>query len=245
MAGLMIGTAGWSIAAPHAEGFPRDGSQLERYAGRLNAVEINSSFYRPHRHETYQRWADSVPAAFRFSVKLPKLITHERRLVDCAGPLDAFLAQAAGLGRKLGVVLVQLPPTLRYTPDVAGLFLTALRQRTDAGLACEPRHPSWFGPETDKLFASLQIARVAADPAPRGCEAGAGGWPGLVYRRLHGAPHVYHSDYAMDHLEGLALRLAADAASGADAWCIFDNTAQGHALGNALTLDAMLPKAGR
>lgn len=236
MTQLFVGTAGWSV---HAGDFPGKGTHLARYAARLDAVEINSSFYRPHRHETYQGWADSAPPSFRFSVKLPKLITHDRRFVDCASPLDAFLGQVEGLGRKLGVLLVQLPPSLRFAADTASSFLEMLRDKTDAKLACEPRHASWFGGEADALFESLHVARVAADPVPRGCEAGPGGWSGLVYRRLHGAPRIYYSDYPVESLEKLAVILGGDRAAGADAWCIFDNTAESHALGNALTVKAM------
>lgn len=239
MGQVFVGTAGWSIAARHAGAFCEGGPQLDRYAGRLNAVEINSSFYRPHKRETFERWAGAVPPGFRFSVKLPRLITHERRLAGCAEALDAFLGQVAGLGRRLGVLLVQLPPSLRYAPGVAGPFLRGLRERTGAGLACEPRHPSWFGPEAGELFESLRIARVAADPVPRGCAEGPGGWQGLVYRRLHGSPRIYYSDYPAGYLEALARRLGGETENGADVWCIFDNTAQGHALDNALAVDSM------
>lgn len=80
MADLVIGTAGWSIPARHAQAVPAEGSQLQRYATALGGVEINSSFYRPHRPETYARWAASTPASFRFAVKCPRAITHEARL---------------------------------------------------------------------------------------------------------------------------------------------------------------------
>jgi uncharacterized protein YecE (DUF72 family) len=240
MTGIFVGTAGWSVASRHAGAFPGEGSQLARYAGRLNAVEISSSFYRPHKRETYARWAGTVPPSFRFCVKLPRLITHEQRLVDCAEPLDAFLGQVAGLECKLGVLLVQLPPSLRYVSGAAGPLLRRLRERTAAGLACEPRHPSWFGPDVDDLFGRLRIARVAADPVPRGCNEGPGGWDGLVYHRLHGSPRIYHSDYSVGYLEALARRLAGETAAGADVWCVFDNTAEGHALGNAMAMDDMV-----
>src|SRR5688572_32863844 len=101
-----IGTAGWSIAGRHAERFPGDGSMLDRYARRFNAVEINSTFYRPHRPETWARWAQSVPASFRFAAKVPKAITHERRLVDCGDLAAAFVEQLEPLGEKLAVLLV-------------------------------------------------------------------------------------------------------------------------------------------
>src|SRR5712671_2055336 len=82
-----LGTAGWNIRREHAHRFSNEGTHLARYASLFNAVEINSCFYRPHRFTTYERWAASVPQDFRFSVKLPKVITHEARLVDSAPAL--------------------------------------------------------------------------------------------------------------------------------------------------------------
>src|SRR6476661_8928978 len=115
---IYVGVAGWPIPKPHAGLFPVEGSHLKRYAGRFNAVEINSSFYRPHRPATYARWAASVPADFRFAVKVPKVATHERRLVDVNDVLDSFLAEATQLGERLGPLLVQLPPSLSFSADI-------------------------------------------------------------------------------------------------------------------------------
>jgi len=103
--------------------FPTAGTHLIRYAAALSAVEINSSFYRPHRPATYARWASSVPENFRFAVKIPKLATHERRLVDVSDVLDRFLSEVTSLGGKLGPLLIQLPPTLSFTSNVAEDFL--------------------------------------------------------------------------------------------------------------------------
>ena len=91
---VKVGCAGWSLPLPMWPEFPADGTHLQRYAARFNAVEINSSFYRPHQTATYARWAASVPDYFRFSVKLPKTITHQQRLADCTGLLDDFLPRA-------------------------------------------------------------------------------------------------------------------------------------------------------
>src|SRR4051812_46618679 len=102
----MVGTAGWSIPPQNADRFPGEGSHLERYRQRFPAVEINSSFYRPHRPGTYARWAASVPVDFRFAVKMPREITHTRRLANAAEPLARFLSEAQMLGPKLGPVLV-------------------------------------------------------------------------------------------------------------------------------------------
>jgi uncharacterized protein YecE (DUF72 family) len=226
---IRIGTAGWSIPATYRSRFPDSGSQLEKYAARLTAVEINSSFYRPHRRTTYERWAASVPAGFRFAVKLPRAITQERGLQDYDDLLDRFLAEVGGLGDKLGVLLVQLPPKLAYDEAVAVAFFRDLI-RAGIAIACEPRHPSWFTPGADDTLRQLGVARVAADPPRAPCDGQPGGNRRLAYWRLHGSPRIYYSDYGEDALARLVGQLQESD------WCIFDNTAAYHALGNALRL---------
>lgn len=232
-----IGTAGWSISSAAASRFPLDGSHLQRYAQVLDCVEINSSFYRPHQPSTYARWAASVPEHFRFSVKLPRSITHERRLRDGAAELDRFAGEVMQLGNKLGCVLVQLPPSLRFEADVAGAFFHALRQRFDGMLACEARHPSWFEAGATELLTMQGITRVRADP-PAGQPGPHVPTTSVAYLRLHGSPKIYYSDYPADYLAALAADLRTSAQAGS--WCIFDNTAAGAALFNALDLHARL-----
>jgi uncharacterized protein YecE (DUF72 family) len=233
---LRIGTAGWSVPSRYVAAIPPGGSHLERYSRRLDAVEINSSFYRPHQRKTYERWAQSAPTGFRFSVKLPKAITHEQRLADCGALLDRFAAEVAGLGDKLGVLLVQLPPKLALERRVAGRFFHDLRERIDTPIACEPRHASWFTPDISDWLTERRIARVAADPAPVTGAGEPGGWNGLAYYRWHGSPRIYYSDYDDAALKSLKKRLDEMRERGAATWCIFDNTALGAALGNALAL---------
>lgn len=231
-----IGTAGWSIPPQHAEMFPLTGTHLHRYAERLGSVEINSSFYRPHRPQTYARWAASVPDEFRFSVKVPREITHVRRLAASADLLAPFLVQVASLGHRIGPLLVQLPPSLSFDPVVAGAFLDRLRARFDGLVALEPRHPAWFTRDADALLSEHRVARVAADPACVPLAAHPGGWPGLVYIRLHGSPHVYYSGYDDTALEGHAATLREASSRGAAGWCILDNTARGAAAHDAISL---------
>ncbi|MBA1277842.1 DUF72 domain-containing protein [Pseudomonas stutzeri] len=238
---IFLGTAGWSLPREQWPAFPDEGTHLQRYADRFPAVEINSSFYRPHRPATYAKWAESVPAAFRFCVKLPKQVTHERRLIACEEPLERFLHECGHLGEKLGCLLVQLPPSLAYDSASAGAFFAALRARHDGLMAIEPRHRSWL--DAESLLQQAQIARVAADPAPFAEAAEPGGWAGFRYYRLHGSPRIYHSSYAADWLDSLADRLA-DQPDGVANWCIFDNTASGAATANALALQGRLPSNG-
>jgi uncharacterized protein YecE (DUF72 family) len=228
-----VGCAGWSIRLDQAALFPGEGTHLSRYARVLPAVEINSSFYRPHRAATYERWKSQVPAGFRFSVKAPKEITHERCLADCVAPLDAFLAQIAGLGGALGPVLFQLPPSMSFGRRVAGRFLEMLRARFAGEVAFEPRHASWFAGDAEALLKEHRVARVAADPAVVPSASKPGGWPGLIYYRLHGSPVMYTSAYDPARLSALAEELAETACT-ASAWCIFDNTKLGAAVTDAL-----------
>lgn len=233
---IRIGTAGWSIPKEQGAAFPIEGSHLERYAAVFNAVEINSSFYRPHRPVTYERWAASVPEGFRFAVKVPKSITHERRLRDAGDLLDRFLSEAGALGPKLGPLLVQLPPSLKFDLGVSDLFLRELRSRFAGSIVCEPRHVTWFTTEVDALLDELRIARVAADPAPVPGAGEPGGWRDLAYYRQHGSPRIYYSPYSEDVLAQTADRLAADQAAGRETWCIFDNTAAFAATPDALSV---------
>jgi uncharacterized protein YecE (DUF72 family) len=235
-AGIRVGCAGWSLPRETWPEFPEGGSHLQRYAARFNAVEINSSFYRPHQPATYARWAASVPAHFRFSVKLPKTLTHENRLRGGESQLDEFLAQATCLGEKLGCLLIQLPPSLAFDPASAGGFLAGLRHRYKGGVALEPRHASWFTAPADALLKDLNIGRVLADPVLFDAGRTPGGDPALVYVRLHGSPRTYYSAYAPQVLDALLVRLKSAAASDASVWCVFDNTASGAAVPDALYL---------
>lgn len=229
-----IGTAGWSVPRANADDFPGEGTHLARYARALRAAEINSSFYRPHSVGTYERWAASTPDDFRFAVKVPKEATHVRRLVDSEEVLDRFLDECRGLGEKLGPLLVQLPPSLAFDADVAEGFLIDLLSRHDGAVAIEPRHASWMTDEAETLLRGYRVARVAADPARATRDASPGGWPGLVYLRLHGSPRIYWSSYDDERLRAVGETLRAAMDGGAEAWCIFDNTASGAATTNAL-----------
>lgn len=229
-----VGTAGWAIPKQHAAAFPASGSHLERYAQRFNAVEINSSFYRPHRRATHERWAAAVPKHFAFAVKAPRTITHEARLAGTGALLDQFLGEAAGLGRKLGPLLFQLPPNFAFDLRTVRAFLKTLRARHDGPVVWEPRHKSWFMPRANDLLADYRVARVAADPAVVPAAAEPGGWDGLRYFRLHGAPRIYYSDYGEDDIARHAARITEKS------WCIFDNTALGAATGNAIALTKVL-----
>jgi uncharacterized protein YecE (DUF72 family) len=239
-----IGCAGWAIRKEHTALFATSGSHLLRYAQRFNAAEINSSFYRPHRRSTYERWAAAVPDNFAFAVKAPKQITHGLRLAQTGAVLDVFLAEATGLGKKLGPVLFQLPPRLTFEPRLARRFFADLRARFEGSVVCEPRHADWFTAPADDLLKEFRVGRVAADPAVVPTAADPGGWRDLVYFRLHGSPRVYYSEYDVDRLERLAKQMTAEAKHDRACWCIFDNTALGAATSNAFALKKRFDAGG-
>ena len=239
---IRVGTAGWSLPRAVQEQFPGDGPHLARYARVFPAVEINSSFHRPHKPSVYARWAATTPESFRFAVKVPKTITHSLRLADTDEQLDAFMAESAALGDRRECLLVQLPPSLTLDLPVAERFFDALRARWAGDVVLEPRHATWFTTEANAMLAALRVGRVAADP-PRvpGGEAPAG-WAGIAYYRLHGSPRTYYSSYDAEYLAAIADQLSAHRAAGTRSWCIFDNTASGAAAANALELMRFLAR---
>ena len=237
-----IGTAGWTIPRPNALDLAGPGSHLERFSRNFACAEINTTFYRPHRLATWQRWTTSVPDTFRFAVKAPKTITHEAALAitpETLAQLTLFLEQARQLGPKLGPILFQLPPKQAFDPARADAFFEQLRRLHTGPLVLEPRHATWFTAEAEDLLRAHNIARAAADPAPVPAAASPAGGPNLVYYRLHGSPRTYYSSYSDEFLHALAINLA-QLPNTTEAWVIFDNTASGAALGNALTLERLL-----
>ena len=226
---LYVGTAGWSIPRLASQRCAGAGTHLQRYAQVFLCAEINSSFHRSHAPATYARWAASTPAAFRFSIKLPKEITHVRKLRNSRVPLERFLEESAGLGVKRGPLLVQLPPSFEFDARVVGRFFDLLRSLYEGPVACEPRHPSWFERGV-KLLTRYEVAQVAADPPCVPAAGQPGGWAGLAYYRLHGSPRTYWSAYSDEALDRLASSLYGHHG---EVWCIFDNTAAGAAFENA------------
>lgn len=231
---IFVGTAGWSIPTADARLAPGGGSHLERYARVLPCTEINSSFHRPHAPAVYARWAAATPPAFRFAIKMPRVITHDQRLRRARTALERFLDETSALGDKRGPVLVQLPPSLAFERRVAIRFFELLREHYDGIVVCEPRNATWFEASVSALLVRFQIARVGADPPPTPGADRPGGWRGIVYFRQHGSPRKYWSLYPAEHIN--ALTDAIEETEAPTVWCVFDNTAGGGAFANACDL---------
>jgi uncharacterized protein YecE (DUF72 family) len=224
----IIATAAWAIPKTVAERFDQEGNGLRRYASMFGGVEINSTFYRRHKTSTFARWAGSVPDSFRFSVKIPREITHDRAMKDIVEPFQTFLSDIAPLAEKRGPLLCQLPPSLAFASDEFEIAFKTMRAAEKGSIAIEARHRSWASSEALNLLEKYAIDRVLADPAPV--------WPARDfdtpprYVRLHGKPKTYYSPYTDAEIRSFSRFLMPDS------WCVFDNTASGAAIENALTM---------
>ena len=182
-----------------------------------------------------------MPDDFRFSLKLPKTITHGRRLSDCENLLAAFLDASSALGVKRDVLLAQLPPSFAFDEEIVEPFFAMFRRRNPGRIACEPRHRTWFTPAADALLDAFGVARVTADPVVAGGLAEPGGSRAFHYTRLHGSPRIYYSSYDGDALAAVVTTLRSSATPH---WCIFDNTAEGAAAANAIRVIEALSHSG-
>jgi uncharacterized protein YecE (DUF72 family) len=224
--------AGWSN--PPAKRLDRDPGQthLSYYAAHFSCVEVNSCFYRQHQRATYERWRDETPATFRFSVKMPRSITHESHLKRCTAEVAHFYRSVAALQPKLAAILVQLPPGLEFDARAVRIFFGGLPRLPGTRVACEPRHPSWFTKVAESVLRDAGVSRVAADPARCPGAQVPGGALGFAYFRWHGAPHMYYSKYSPAQLDAFAAAVRNSEA--AEIWCVFDNTARHAAWDDAL-----------
>lgn len=165
---LFVGTSGWQYKDWRGVLYP-DGVPmrlwLEEYATRFATVEINNAFYRLPTRETFESWRERTPPDFVVALKASRYLTHIKRLRDPAEPVDRLLSHAAGLGDRLGPVLLQLPPTLHADPALLDECLG--RFPADVRVAVEPRHDSWWTPEVRKVLESRGAALCWADVQAR------------------------------------------------------------------------------
>ena len=233
---ILVGTSGYSY--PHwrevlyPKGLPQ-GRWLEHYAAEFETVELNVTFYRLPKPATFEKWRDTVPSRFLFSVKMSRFITHIKRLNVESTSIKRFLGNVSVLAAKLGVILIQLPPSLKFDASLVADFLGLLDPA--CRYTIEARSESFI---TDEFFSMLKERNVAWCISET-----AGRYPyseaitaDFVYVRLHGRERLYASSYRDDQLRGIKEKLVA---WGKETFVYFDNDFMGHAPQNALTLKAM------
>ncbi len=233
-----IGTSGWNYKHWKERFYPpglKSADWLRFYAGHFDTVELNVTFYRGVRAATFEKWARTVPDGFLFSLKLSRFITHLKRLNVDRESIDRFIADARPLGEKLGIVLIQLPPSLKYDGDLLARFFSLL----DPGVryAIEPRNPTFLDERFFRQLRELNIAWCISSSAGRYpyLEAATADF---VYLRLHGGTKLYGSEYGEDEIRGMAAMLRR---LGKNGFVYFNNDANAFAVKNAGQLKALLP----
>ncbi len=234
-----IGTSGWNYAHWKGLFYPEDlpsSSWLEFYSRRFRTVELNVTFYRTPRATTVRQWIRVTPEDFIFSVKMNRRITHRRRLHNAEEALETFLEMLKGFGGKLGVVLIQLPPSMCFDVDRVESFLRMLRGKSpDVRYALEPRHGTWLQEDAYALLRRYDIALCHADSGGRYPKAEVVTAP-FVYLRFHGPGALYASAYEDAHLRAVAEKMRRWHDEGLDVYAYFNNDVHGYAVENARRL---------
>jgi len=241
---IEVGTSGWQYDDWRGRFYPRyvpKRSWLEHYANAFATVEVNNAFYRLPERSTFEEWGKRTPDDFYIAVKLSRYLTHVRRLRDPVEPVARFLDRAAGLGGKLGPVLVQLPPTLRSDVDrldeMLGQFPTSVK------VAVEPRHPSWWTADTRKVLERHGAALCWADrrgrpvtPLWRTADFG--------YLRMHGGRAQPRPRYGRIALRTWAERIAKAFPADEPVFVYFNNDQGGAAIVDAMAFAATARRLG-
>ena len=238
---LHIGTSGWSYN--HWEGvlYPLHTpvhARLRFYVARFPTVEINSTFYRWPKTATFQSWQKRLPSGFLMSVKAPRVLTHNKRLLKPESWLERVASDLWHLGDKFGVLLVQLSPLFGY--DYARLEYFLAQVPEGIRVAVEFRHPSWHGEEIFQLLERRGAAYCVMSGSRLPCILRA--TAPFVYVRLHGPDHehLYGGSYSDDDLRWWADRLREWQAQQLDVFVYFNNDFGGNAVCNAGTMRALL-----
>ena len=209
---------------------------LPYYANRLDAVEINMTFYRKPLAKTLEKWYDSTPPHFRFFIKMPKTITHIKKLVDCSGETSAFCDHiAGGLREKLAGFLYQLPPSFTNTPENTDRLLQTVDSRFSN--VVEFRHASWWTEDVQNTLASGQIAMSGVSIPKDIPDVVISNLSSFLYYRLHGVPTMFKSEYSSEFLQELSEHLAA---LPGEKFVFFNNTFGIAGIKNALELQRLL-----
>jgi uncharacterized protein YecE (DUF72 family) len=236
---LRVGTSGWAYRHWLGRFYPRrlpGREMLAFHSRRFATVEVNSTFYRAPTERTMDAWREQTPPGHRLSLKMPRAITHDKRLADAQPEAREFLRLARRLGPKLGIVLVQMPPSFRADHALLDAFLAELP--VDLQYAVELRHRSWreTAGATRRILERHGVARVVHDFGRKATPMAP--TAPFVYLRLHGPTGRYRGSYDVETLLAWAHQLAAWAEGGYEAWCYLNNDERGHGARNALALRA-------
>ncbi|MEU1272406.1 DUF72 domain-containing protein [Streptomyces sp. NPDC005799] len=241
---LFVGTSGWQYKDWRGVLYPAGCPMrlwLEEYTAHFATVEINNAFYRLPTRETFEAWRERVPGDFVVAVKASRYLTHIKRLQEPEEPVDRLMTHAAGLGDRLGPVLLQLPPTLKVDPGLLDTCLGCFPPGTR--VAVEPRHESWWTPEVRKVLetrgAALCWADVLSRPVTPLWRTTDWGYVRFHQGRAQPWPH-----YGRRALETWVTRIMSTWGATEDVYAYFNNDPTGAAVHDATTFAKAARAAG-
>ena len=250
---LHIGTSGWVYKSWHKMFYPENVKKefLRFYSTEFNTVEVNTSFYHLPKRSTFEKWRSETLDDFIFGVKMSRYVTHIERLKVTQEPLDRFFAAAAGLSKKLGIILVQLPPSLRYDEKTFAAFIRRLDKARTIGrkkvrIALEPRHDSWFDEENMEAIRALMkkqgMSLVFAHSAvfPRYEPVDENILTDYVYLRFHGPKEFALSQYGRRRLKPWAEMIQKWRNKGLLVFAYFNDDAHRYAVKDAKILEELV-----
>ena len=243
---LYVGTSGysyehWKQGVFYPPGL-KNSQMLEYYLQYFNAVELNVTFYRTPDEDVFKSWYKRTPADFRFVVKGPRVITHLKKLNDCAASLKIFMDRAANLKEKLILILWQFPARFKYDESKLFGFLKELNKGKAKKFlhAFEFRDAGWFNNKVSSMLKKYNFCFCFADSPS---------WPGskeitadYLYLRFHGGKILYGSEYSAQELKEWVKRVRSwvDNYQINKIFAFFNNDSYGFAVKNALSFKKLL-----
>jgi len=242
---IHIGTSGWSYKHWRDIYYPpklASSKWLPFYAQSFSSTEINGSFYRLPSQETVIKWMEQVPKNFVFCPKMSRYLTHMKKLNDPEEPLERFFGIFEPMKKRMGPVLIQLPPILKFNYDTADYFFSLLKKQYRAyQFVVEIRHTTWLEEDSLILMTKYDIGFVISQSHNE--------FPYLeaitaknIYVRFHGPKELYASPYTDEMLNDFAKKFRRWIKEGHTIWAYFNNDVYGYAIEDAKRLMKMVGK---
>jgi uncharacterized protein YecE (DUF72 family) len=237
---FLVGTSGWTYDHWRGRFYPQDWPQkrwFDYYAGKFSAVEVNATFYRTFKDQTYQNWRERAPQGFGYVLKTPQLITHRKYLLGVEEDIRTFYHSCSLLEDKFAMILLQIAPSMPYDPARLRRALSAF---PDPGrVAVEFRRADWLYQDTLDLLHNLGVTICNVDSPQQKITDYL--TSNRAYLRLHGRGNWYAYNYSYDELSEIADLARSLVHQGASrVYIFFNNDYEGYAPANAMTLQSML-----
>jgi uncharacterized protein YecE (DUF72 family) len=207
--GLYIGCSGFYNNDWKGSLYPEDAKSkdfLFLYSQKFNCVEINSTFYRKPTAKTLLKWSDETPDHFKFFIKIPKTISHEKQLKDCKENITEFCNHIQdNLKEKLSGFLYQFPPSFKKTKENIDVILKNIN--LNYLNVIEFRDDSWWDYKIFEILKEHHLVFSGVNFPGNLPEDIITNHSDILYYRLHGKPVLYKSEYSIEFLNTLAEKI--------------------------------------